>query len=583
MVSEEDIAFELAEIDASVAGSDARDVLHACATLASDAGFSAHDFVLQWESFSLNESLPNARPTLRALALFRETLRPRIVAAGALTAPRPPSPPALSASELSNPSDADFYAQSDAAVAPPPMADEPHEPPRSAAAPLAEPRLEAMLLADDGFSGEEGPAAAIGAKIDVISEQQRQTRFMASPLEDRAVALDVQLEACRSVLAEAAGVGDLSTPFDDVLLEEVVVFGRVCAEEPEDVAVSNPKLTASNALLQAPLSNRSARVKLLLSEVDHAVFPGQAVAVTATNPSGALLIPRLITSLPPLPLAPSSMRPPMDPDAVVGRSFHIVLASGPYTTSDAIDYAPFAALINAVLQSPPDILVLVGPFVDIDHPLLHTLQAEFGDVFRNEFASQLARLDGVPTRVVVVPSTQDAVNDFCVLPQPPFDPALFASCGSNIVLAPNPCVLRVDGGALTIGVCSADVAKHVAGQLVLSPQRSKDRMHALCESIVGQRSFYPLHPPDESVGIEYSQLSLLAFPSFTPDILVLPSELATFAKRVRVPSADGSAAAATTTLCINPGRVAKGVTIGRFSRLVVGPSASSAKVEVFHL
>jgi len=182
-----------------------------------------------------------------------------------------------------------------------------------------------------------------------------------------------------------------------------------------------------------------------------------------------------------------------------------------------------------------------------------------------------------------VPAVQDAITDYCVLPQPPLDAALFAGC-SNVMLAPNPCLLRVDGGALTLGVCSADIVKHVAGQFVTSAP-SKDRMKCICEAIIGQRSFYPLHPTDPSIGIEYSQLNKLQFHSFTPDLLVLPSQLDVFVHRIAVSTTAGTAPSASpsspppTALYLNPGIIAK----GKFCKLAVTPAATTADVESWKL
>lgn len=45
-------------------------------------------------------------------------------------------------------------------------------------------------------------------------------------------------------------------------------------------------------------------------------------------------------------------------------------------------------------------------------------------------------------------------------------------------------------------------------------------------------SYYPLHPPAEDVNLDYEQFEKHALLSYTPDILVLPSDLRYFAKVV---------------------------------------------------
>lgn len=43
-------------------------------------------------------------------------------------------------------------------------------------------------------------------------------------------------------------------------------------------------------------------------------------------------------------------------------------------------------------------------------------------------------------------------------------------------------------------------------------------------------SYYPLQPPAEDVNVDYEQFEKYALLSYTPDILILPSDLRYFAK-----------------------------------------------------
>ncbi len=55
---------------------------------------------------------------------------------------------------------------------------------------------------------------------------------------------------------------------------------------------------------------------------------------------------------------------------------------------------------------------------------------------------------------------------------------------------------------------------------------------------------YPLYPPELSVNIDYDHLQSINLP-YTPDILLLPSDLQHFTKNV------------SGVLCVNPGKVSK--------------------------
>lgn len=73
--------------------------------------------------------------------------------------------------------------------------------------------------------------------------------------------------------------------------------------------------------------------------------------------------------------------------------------------------------------SPVDVLVLVGPFVDSEHPAVAggTLDRTHEDVWRGEVAARVAawRRSNPATSVVLMPSLRDATA-LPVFPQPPF-------------------------------------------------------------------------------------------------------------------------------------------------------------------
>ena len=73
-----------------------------------------------------------------------------------------------------------------------------------------------------------------------------------------------------------------------------------------------------------------------------------------------------------------------------------------------------------------------------------------------------------------------------------------------------------------------------------------------------QRSFYPLFPAAEGTQISLGHANQFELQT-TPDILILPSQLNPFAKRV------------SDVLCINPGRLTKGSTAGTFCQVTMHP------------
>ena len=53
-----------------------------------------------------------------------------------------------------------------------------------------------------------------------------------------------------------------------------------------------------------------------------------------------------------------------------GEALSVVVACGPFTTADNLEYEPLEELLGNVASEKPDVLILVGPFVDASHPLL---------------------------------------------------------------------------------------------------------------------------------------------------------------------------------------------------------------------
>ncbi len=91
------------------------------------------------------------------------------------------------------------------------------------------------------------------------------------------------------------------------------------------------------------------------------------------------------------------------------------------------------------------------------------------------------------------------------------------------------------------------------------------------------RSFYPLFPPPLGACLDtshYSSLRLVA----SPDLLLLPSNLAPFAKLLplgagKLPGAPSEPLPGVpeATVVVNPGRLAKGVSGGTFAHITLAP------------
>ena len=278
---------------------------------------------------------------------------------------------------------------------------------------------------------------------------QGRYRFMFTSLEERARALDRHLLKLQEQLCAFASIPDgelhpVGVPSQDT----VWVCGRICCEAAEG------RINKSSVVLEGSRQDSAGRrVHLDLQDVpSYSLFPGQIVLVEGVNSSGRRMVAkRIIEGIAKPPLtSPATKLLEYHHSTVYqgGSALNIVTAAGPFTTADNLDYQPLQDLLIKVLQDKPDVLVLVGPFVDISQPLLSTGDVRLsnavddgnenaedagthGASYEMVFVEKVVR-DGLkslfqseedygvsPTHIVLVPSLQDAHHEF-VFPQPPF-------------------------------------------------------------------------------------------------------------------------------------------------------------------
>ena len=186
---------------------------------------------------------------------------------------------------------------------------------------------------------------------------------------------------------------------------------------------------------------------------------------------------------------------------------------------------------------------------------------------RSQFVQVIAQLEqfnrsvGWRTRVALLPSAKD-VHHHPVFPQPPLDHLPEVDAAHPHLLLPNPATFSCD--EIVVGCSSADWLMACTHQEVSHAAAGQaDRLAALAAHVVAQRSYFPLFPAPLALPLDASKASALELPC-TPDVLVLPSDLAPFAKLLPVarPCVARGGGSGTTAegnvVCINPGRLTKG-------------------------
>ncbi|KAG2493700.1 hypothetical protein HYH03_008214 [Edaphochlamys debaryana] len=399
----------------------------------------------------------------------------------------------------------------------------------------------------------------------------------------------------------------------DVSHEPVWVAGRVLAEA--EGAPLNPESLLLEGCREA---SGGARVRLNVSGLPaFRVFPGQSVCAYGLNPTGhAFIAQRLVTHVPPPPPAAADVAP-----AARSGGLSMVVAAGPYALSEDLSYSPLDELLAHCTAHPPDVLLLLGPFVDAEAPGLargaggRTAEA----LLRDEVLPRLAAWRGrhPAAALALMPAVRDATAP-PVLPQPPMAAAAAALGPADKVFAlQNPATAQV--GPLVLAAGSSDLLKALsAAELARAPAGAApapgERLPALASHVVGQRSLYPLYPAPPGACLDTTHYSQLALPA-APDLLLLPSDLAPFAKLLQpatwapgappglLPGANGAGAAGTgvgavgvvgqgqgavpstaPVVVLNPGRLSRGGAGGTFAVVAVapgeGPLGERVRVEV---
>ncbi|MBN3314012.1 DPOA2 polymerase, partial [Atractosteus spatula] len=460
------------------------------------------------------------------------------------------------------------------------------------------------------WSGRGGPRVAVRPLVGAEGSLSHPYKFMFQKLRDiRDVLLD-KIEELGEELRAHFNIEEFSSvclPAQDT----VTVLGQVGCD-------SNGKLNAQSVVLEGDQEHSSGgRVPLELSELrEYSLFPGQVVVLEGINTTGTRLVVSKMYQGLPLPF--HSPEEPAEEDLPKESGPRMVLvACGPYTPSDSLNYEPLLDLIDTIKRDRPDVCVLLGPFLDSKHEQVEKCQltGTFEEAFRSCLRSIVEgtrsqegrRLRGVTvlplgrrhymtgdrtplglselthcigqvsywlpsvheppcssnqvtcevdvnTHLVIVPSLRDVHHHF-VYPQPPFSvPDLSKEDRERVTFVSDPCTLLIDG--VTFGLTSTDILFHMGAEEISSASGS-DRLIRILRHILTQRSYYPLYPPAVDVNLDYEHFQCHGQMPVTPDVLIVPSDLRYFVKDV------------IGCVCVNPGRLTKGQVGGTYGRLLV--------------
>ncbi|KAL5114130.1 DNA-directed DNA polymerase alpha subunit pol12 [Pleosporales sp. CAS-2024a] len=446
-------------------------------------------------------------------------------------------------------------------------------------------------------------------------------RTMAMKLSEASEVLDDKIDEFRELICDHLKLDD--NAFGNPTYQspsEIIAVGRIANDSSEG------KLNTASLVLEG--SRRFGSGRRIPLNVDGLIhynfFPGQIVALRGTNASGDAFVVSEIISLPllsqpatkPDELDAINARyldsPEADPDHI--RPLTIMIASGPYTTDQNLDFAPLHAFLDNAAEAYADSIILVGPFLDAEHAQIRTGdfdpppncspdQATMTDLFRHHISTALQSfLKRVPTcNVILVPSLRDAHHHHAAFPQDKFikKELGLGAAGKMVQCVTNPMTLSMN--EMTVAMSSIDILDMLRREELISDKSRSVNVYERCaRTIIEQRSFLPLFPPvarekvmlppaaiedkvftngeGEQVSekvqgpspflplgtmLDTSYLKLGDMLNVRPDILITPSVL------------QGTVKVVESVIVINPGTLAKRRAAGTFARIIVKPAAVS--------
>ncbi|KAF6255494.1 DNA polymerase alpha/epsilon subunit B-domain-containing protein [Scenedesmus sp. NREL 46B-D3] len=434
-------------------------------------------------------------------------------------------------------------------------------------------------------------------------------------LEDKVAAINARISAWKKALAAAlaaaaaqpgstpdtaeaaaaAADGLDIAPVGVPVQEESYFVGRIVCE------VEGGHLNDTAVVLEGDTAlSEGARAALDLSQLSsYRLFPGQVVAVKGVSPTGSRILAQHIwTHLPPpRPRASSTAAGAMEVDGLAGAlgsdaALSAVVAAGPFCIADDLAYDPLHEMLQELKASPPDMLVLLGPFVDVEQPLIAggMIDVTFQQLFQTQVVERLQAWQAAlpsPCQVVLLPAVRDAFHH-PTFPQPAID---LQAQEQQLVSLQNPCSFAA--GPALLAAVTHDVLRPLSSAELarVAPGAPADRLAALASHVIGQRRVAKDAPAVLFTCCTCDTLRQAA----AADLLLLPSDLAPFAKTVAAapatstgggyqPAASPAAQSSPQVVVINPGRLAKGSSGGTYAHITVaagsGSLASRCRVDI---
>jgi len=263
----------------------------------------------------------------------------------------------------------------------------------------------------------------------------------------------------------------------------------------------------------------------------------------------------------------------------------MLVLAGPFCLRDGLDYTPLEQALEHAAECRPQVLVLMGPFLDASNIKVQAGETVLPDAIDpSSFAEVYARLilpklvrglaplrrASFATEVLLVPSLEEVLH-FHPMPQPGLDAELMPQLNSNgldrlddlrnlgVRFLSNPAHMRLNGHRVTL--TSADALGPVVREIVLRPEGKK--LEEGLRALLWQRNLFPVVPRDPA-HVSEVRAAALNFPGGQPpDICIFPSGVG-----------NASGTVVDETLFLNPGSVCRPAALGTFAEVWIAPEAA---------
>ncbi|KAL4003344.1 DNA polymerase alpha/epsilon subunit B family protein [Acanthocheilonema viteae] len=285
------------------------------------------------------------------------------------------------------------------------------------------------------------------------------------------------------------------------------------AEDPLDVSNCSLQCTNQSAdVINLDLSNLKA----------YSLFPGKIVTLRGSF-AGDIFIPDEIFEPKEPSIAPLKKQPGID-------LLHVWCACGPFSSSKTLSYEQLCDLVELVRKERPNVLILIGPFIDRMSPVVKSPQCcyTYGDLMDMLLAKIDDALSGTDVQVLIVPNGRKDAALRPSFPTPPFQSLKQRKqqLSKNIVLLPDPAIIRIAG--VEFAITASEIIQHLGRDEIsrLDNCENQDRMFRLVRDLFRQRSLYPLYPASHDVTYRLREAVERTSLSVIPHVIILPSVLA---------------------------------------------------------